>query len=203
MSFAFERSFERVLVCPSVRLNRLCQGFNSGTPQAESLGNLQPTRTRALKSTYAKVICWFCKTYLKQPELSCAPNPAKVAAFCVSFKPPKIIPKTPSKPTSPSALGAFFRPLSLDRFAQATARRWSRRRCAAMRGRWKWSSTRLLGGGLPPGVLNLGPPVVPFSRFYFGGEGSPRIDYSKRVPLLVTSLLENLHTNPTSQEGVP
>ena len=48
-----------------------------------------------------------------------------------------------------------------------------------------------LGGSLVSG--NLGPPVVPFYRFFLG-EGSPiKIDYRKRGPLF-QPLLEDLVT---------
>ena len=37
----------------------------------------------------------------------------------------------------------------------------------------------------------LGPPVVPFYRFFFG-EGSPaKIDYRQKITLILTSLLEH------------
>ena len=43
-------------------------------------------------------------------------------------------------------------------------------------------------------LLNyIGPPVVPFYRFFFGWEGSPtKVDYRKKGTLIKTSLLEDL-----------
>ena len=54
---------------------------------------------------------------------------------------------------------------------------------------------RATGGGRGPKVVCgwLGPPKVPFYRFFFGWEGSPtKIDYRKKGTLLLTSLLEDL-----------
>ena len=45
--------------------------------------------------------------------------------------------------------------------------------------------------GWIPDML-LGPPLVPFSRFFLGEGSTTKIDYRKKGTLILTSLLENL-----------